>query len=758
MSSSASKKEDQMWDWALKSRFEGPPVTPTQEDLFVVNRRLVSKNDDLYKEILKTQSESQYDKTAQIEIWDELPSVVQNVEIPRRPNPFSLTSLEPAYDVVRNYATGRKKRSVEILHELPLKRSKSEPIGELDFDKPVRSRERKSDGLSRIQLENIEADRVVDEFYNLMTQFNEKSNVWSMFRKKFDNDVFLEQQLKVWLRPKNPSSAIKHLCILRRLMNDLKLLGESSLDWSPGVILNLFIYRAGENNASASTFTSILSTLAYVKNLLDLTEDVTDPKNVVLRKYASTFHENNLKLVSRAEPIQPECLAKLEKMVVSGHEFSRPEKKLNFVTRIWAWNIRLLAGAGIRWSDAQYTHPKTSKLFAEGLFARGEKTKTKSKREGNPWSCASLGLSSPGWLEIGYDLFRTLPGHDTRDFWMCLDKDDGDAFSLSFCDFKRATFHIRRLLLLVGVPLEKIADFRPHSLKPTLLSLAIHQSFEKTSPVSTTEIALLGNWTAETCQNMTLTYLRDKQIARHLSGRKIWDGVMSEDIKIVNLNHFKQNEQAGLPSFFKDKAIEGEKVDCVSSQEEVNDRSSDFSLDNSPASVKSPRFSQENKMVIEDKPGFFDISTFVNELDDDTPLDFSAVLAVREMNSKRKKHGVLSSRDENLVKKPRESQGGDDEVHISLKSEVDFFITKTRHTRVVHVAPRNGINVCKKGERLSKSTLPTNYHYVCHKCYDGLSQNLKKTLSQASSGSRCYKVSDSKKPKQGPVEKIRYFS
>ena len=623
-----------------------------------------------------------------------------------------------------------------------------------DFDKPVRSRERKDEGLSRIQLENTEAEKVVDEFYNLMRQFNEKSNVYSMFRKKFENDVFLEQQLKVWLRPKNPSSATKHLCILRRLMNDLKLLGESSLDWSPGVILNLFIHRAGENNASASTFTSILSTLTYVKTLFDLTDDVTDPKNVVLKKYASTFQENNLELVSRAEPIHPEYLAKLEKLVVSGHDFSTPRKKLNFVTRIWAWNIRLLAGAGIRWSDAQYTHPKTSQLFAEGLFARGEKTKTKSKREGNPWSCASLGLSSPGWLEIGYDLFKTLPGHDTRDFWMCLDKDDGDAFSKNFCDFKRATFHIRRLLLLVGAPLEKIADFRPHSLKPTLLSLAIHQSFEKTSPVSSTEIALLGNWTAETCQNMTLTYLRDKQIARHLSGRKIWDGIMSDDIKSVNLDHFKKNEQNGLPSFFKTGALENEKVDPVSSQEVINDRSSDFSLSNSPASMKSC-ISQDDKMVIEDKPGFFDMSTFVSELDDDAPLDFSALLKAQE-SSKKKKPVNLSPRDENLVKRSKESQEGDAEVYISLKSEVDLFRTKTRHTRVVHVAPHNEMNVCKKGERLSKSTLPTNYHYVCRKCYDVLSENLKKSLSQASSGSRCYKVIDSKKPKQGPVEKTHF--
>ena len=126
------------------------------------------------------------------------------------------------------------------------------------------------------------------------------------------------------------------------------------------------------------------------------------------------------------------------------------------------------------------------------------------------------------------------------------------------------------------------------------------------------------------------------------------------------------------------------------------------------------------------------------------------------MTSKRKKPANLSSRDENLVKRPKESQGRDAEVYISLKSEVDLFVTKTRHTKVVHVAPYNEMNVCKKGERLSKSTLPTNYHYVCRKCYDVLSGNLKNSLSQASSGSRCYKVIDSKKPKQGPVEKTHF--
>ena len=224
--------------------------------------------------------------------------------------------------------------------------------------------------------------------------------------------------------------------------------------------------------------------------------------------------------------------------------------------------------------------------------------------------------------------------------------------------------------------------------------------------------------------------------------------------KGAHLDHFKKNEQNGLPSFFKVKAIENEKVDPVSSQEVINDRSSDFSLSNSPASPKSC-ISQGDKMVIEDKPGLFDMSTFVDELDDDVPLDFSALLKVREMTSKKEKPVKLSSRDENLVKQPKESQEGDDEVYISLKSEVDLFVTKTRHAKVVHVAPYNKMNVCKKGERLSKSTLPTNYHYVCRKCYDVLSENLKESLSQASSGSRCYKVIDSKKPKQGPVEKTR---
>ena len=128
MSSSASKKEELMWDWALKSRNKNPPVTPAPLEFFRINRRLITKNDDLYQEILKTQSESQYDKTPQIEVWDHLPPVVQEKIIPERPNPFSLTSLEPAFDVVRNYASGRKKRSVEIFHGPPLKRSKSEPF------------------------------------------------------------------------------------------------------------------------------------------------------------------------------------------------------------------------------------------------------------------------------------------------------------------------------------------------------------------------------------------------------------------------------------------------------------------------------------------------------------------------------------------------------------------------------------------------------------------------------------------------------
>ena len=78
----------------------------------------------------------------------------------------------------------------------------------------------------------------------------------------------------------------------------LKSLGETGYDWTPGKILNLFMYRSLEKNAEASTFTSILKTLAFFQKILGLGEEVTKPDDFVLRKYAMTFLDRNAQLVS----------------------------------------------------------------------------------------------------------------------------------------------------------------------------------------------------------------------------------------------------------------------------------------------------------------------------------------------------------------------------------------------------------------------------------------------------------------------------
>ena len=750
----SSKRDEENFEKVLQVQNDRTFASSFSDEFRQISRIPVMKNEEDLKKVLETQSK--FEQDARTGLFSQFSKdVLETKSIsnmvlhpPARWDParLPLTYLEPTLEVVRNYHKSSQKRlPVNPLGNLESKKSKSEAPKDFKWVPPGSSKAEEEVFVSREKMEDIKKSKVVDDICDLAMHFRSKSSVWLLYQQNFDDETTRLMHFKVWLWPKNASTAEKHLCIIKRLVKDLKSLGETGYDWTPGKILNLFMYRSLEKNAEASTFTSILKTLAFFQKILGLGEEVTKPDDFVLRKYAMTFLDRNAQLVSRAEPIHPDFLARLEKIVVSGYDFFRPSEKVSFVTQVWAWNIRLLAGAGIRWSDAQYTHPSTIQIFAEGLMAWGKKTKTRSRQEGNPWSCASLGLSSPGWLEKGLDLFKTLPQHNDRDFWMCLDHEDGNSFVFRDCDFKRATFHVRRLLLMVGVPLETIANFRPHSLKSSLLSPAIHQSFENNGNLSSTEIALLGNWTTKTCQQMSLTYLRNKQIARFKSGVKVWERVLDADLLCKNQDHFDENLKRGFRSMLQKHGTEksvAERAFLQSHNEENESDRESSAKENLPGlnTEKPDVLTEANENFVSSGPGTDAMAVEVNDLG---PIDYSVVCKAKSITSNPSGKEEPTSFSSNFrINTPSSRSHTEPErgLWLSKTSEIVSYHTRTRRNKMFHVSPKGQYNVCKVGEKFFDVTQVPNYYHVCGKCYESLPENLVRSAMHETSGSRFFPV------------------
>ena len=648
------------------------------------------------------------------------------------PDRLPITYLQPYVDKVRSYRVKTSSRSTPV----PSVPKASRPVAKALVNcAPTGGKIVASENLVlRKDSEVSRKTAVVDRIVELFSHFEEDSFVWDTLALSFPDRVSRIAAFRSTVWPQAAATAERHVAVISRFVSDAKALGQSGYDWSAPNILNIFIYRVENESAKASTLTSILSALKFFTKIFGLEKSSADPSNFVLQKYASNFLTENQAPLRQAAAIHPIYLARLEKIVTSSREFFKTDVEVFPVTRLWAWFIRLFAGAGIRWSDAQFTSPKSAKLFAEGLTAVGEKTKTRSKHVGNPWSCSSLALGSPCWLETGYGLFCDLPEHDSRDFWVCMDRQDGKNFYPVACDFKRASYHVRRLLLLVGVPLEHIADFRPHSFKPSLMTAAVHQSFSKDGSVSNAEIMLLGSWSEKTAQQMSLRYLRDAQRARLQAGEKAWAGFLDEDLEEINRRHFENNRKFGLTSMFKETAkvsdVEIEFPLLEDTAHESGGVSSIVCAEDSPVLERNLSFSGDCPV--------FDRPTFERDL----LKNYAGVVFDSENPAKKRKLtddlSPFVVREQPVRQKNSFSFEG---LRLSSIAGLSFFKTHSKK-RILHVAPRNHVPSCQKkpGEAISSFAGLSDDFRICRRCYDGLSKELKSSELSSDTGCRIMAV------------------
>ena len=406
-------------------------------------------------------------------------------------------------------------------------------------------------------------ERLKDEFAtraaDLMTIFGENSKVWAdlsaLFTKR-DNSISdnFKHALKTHCLPTCADSLKNHICVAERLANDLADYGLEPYVWTVEAIYTVFLMRAGEGNVKPSTFQNILYTVRFLRNLFGLDEKVCFQQNdsTILDKYAKNWKLGTEVRVCRAKAIPAFYIAELEKIVVFGeirHNFSTPVK-ISFAKRVWAWILRVIIGAGLRWSDALYTPPGSARLSADGMIALGSKNKTHRKTQARPWAVSNFALVEAGWLEKGFELFRSIQNHDSRDFWIGNSLPDESGFDDTPCSYDGASYFLRKILSILGVPESEVSAYRPHSLKASLMSAAVHLQALEPSALSDLELSLLGDWKPDTARLMALQYTREKQILQMRATKKVMMSLVSNKVsqEKVHQELIVYNESAGLES------------------------------------------------------------------------------------------------------------------------------------------------------------------------------------------------------------------
>ena len=294
--------------------------------------------------------------------------------------------------------------------------------------------------------------------------------------------------------------------------------------------------------------------MRFLRNLFGLDGKVCFQQNdsTILDKYAKNWKLGTEVRVCRAKDIPAFYIAELEKIVVFGeirHNFSTPVK-ISFAKRVWAWVLRVIIGAGLRWSDALYTPPGSARLSADGMIALGSKNKTHRKTQARPWAVSNFALVEAGWLEKGFELFRSIQNHDSRDFWIGNSLPDESGFDDTPCSYDGASYFLRKILSILGVPESEVSAYRPHSLKASLMSAAVHLQALEPATLSDLELSLLGDWKPDTARLMALQYTREKQILQMRATKKVMMSLVTDKAsqEKVHQELIVYNESAGLES------------------------------------------------------------------------------------------------------------------------------------------------------------------------------------------------------------------
>ena len=412
-----------------------------------------------------------------------------------------------------------KRGSVKTESVLP----KQIPNADTDFHRAHILKSRQiSDPPSGETLKSIEeaaCDRAARSAAEILKRFGEGSSVFRLMSEYHERPHIFEGMLIAHCMPARAATLEAHLFRIHRLMRDLEACGRDPLVWSVKDVFAIFLWRSSNGSARKLTFSSILSSIRYFSNLFGIESCSNEQGNVILIKFIATWEKRLSKATRRAPAIPPTILAKIEAVVTSRLDF--PLGALWSEGEIvWAWVIRLFAGAGIRWSDGLYTPPSTAVVSENGLTACATHAKNFSSADGRPWSCSDVALHSKNWLKTGWSFFSSLPDHSLRDFWIGRPSGDFSTFSHSPCTF----FDIQRVMAhifeKIGIEKSLARNFRPHSFKASLLSPAV-SLLATSNQLSETEIMLLGQWRPDTSKNMALVYSRENQNVQLSASAKV---------------------------------------------------------------------------------------------------------------------------------------------------------------------------------------------------------------------------------------------
>ena len=374
-------------------------------------------------------------------------------------------------------------------------------------------------GDSLKSIEEAACDRAARSASEILKRFGKGSSVFRLMSEYHERPEVFEGMLIAHCMPARAATLEAHLFRIQRLMRDLEACGRDPLVWSVKDVFAIFLWRSGNGSARKLTFSSMLSSIRFFSNLFGIESCSNEQGNVILVKFIATWEKRLSKATRRAPAIPPAILAKIEAVITFRRDFPGD----HFWSEgeiVWAWVIRLFAGAGIRWSDGLCTPPSSAVVSKNGLTACASHAKNFSSADGRPWSCSAVALRSESWLETGWHIFSNLPDHSSRDFWIGRPSGDFSIFlssPCSFCDIQRAMAHIFEK---IGIEKSLASNFRPHSFKASLLSPAV-SLLATSNQLSETEIMLLGQWRPDTSKNMALVYSRENQNVQLSAAAKV---------------------------------------------------------------------------------------------------------------------------------------------------------------------------------------------------------------------------------------------
>ena len=363
---------------------------------------------------------------------------------------------------------------------------------------------------------------IASECFLLLKKFGNRAKVLTEFQKIANGDSSLLKRLCVnHLTPSRPATAKAHLVKIRRFLSDLSFLKLDVLSWSIENIFKVFCFRQNEETAATHTFQGMRASIRYFGEKFGVPTGFDHDGADLLDTFIRNWFNLTCEPTKRSNPIFPADLAKLEAAIIlEKSEVNDAQEHWRKSDVLWAWIIRLMCGAGIRWDDLVHTIPSDAEMTTHGITACATQAKNRARNRGRPWACSNIGILYDGWLEKGFALFKQTPNFHERDFW--IQQSHGDDFNFQAATWDFFSKKLRFILTKAGVEPLLVEKITPHGCKASLMSLAVFMNAQNKG-ISKTELQLLGAWSPETVLKMAEVYSRDSMNIILDASRKVME-------------------------------------------------------------------------------------------------------------------------------------------------------------------------------------------------------------------------------------------